>query len=175
MYTPDWAVKKLTLKSTLQLVFGIVSTGFWGIALVGAIQGDEELREHLVMYLICTLGFAYMVFCGARNIRIKGNILRYNSIFMADMDGYLSLEELSTKIGLRPERVSKEVDDLIRKGYLTNCTLHYGEVVHIVLTGQNEHLNEGLEAIYCPKCGANILARKGFFSKCKYCGLEIKL
>ncbi|MBQ9699707.1 MAG: hypothetical protein IJV71_03710 [Lachnospiraceae bacterium] len=175
MYTPDWVIRKLNIVSTIQIIFGTLNVGFWGIALAGAIQGDIDLREHLVMYLICTLGFAYMVYCGVRNIRVKGHALRYNSIFMADMDGYLSIDELSTKIGLKKDRVAKEIDSLIRKGYITNCSLHYGDTVHIVLTGQQQNLSQGLESIYCPKCGANILARRGFISKCKYCGVEIKL
>lgn len=43
MYTPDWVIRKLNIVSTVQIIFGTLNVGFWGIALAGAIQVSSRI------------------------------------------------------------------------------------------------------------------------------------
>lgn len=178
MYISNKVLKKIGVISIIQMLFGAANSFFWGIMILYGIFADEEFWEDIEIYIIFAILFAifvFILFCGIKNAKLKGIARRYNSVFMADENGYLVLSELAIKIGTSEKKVVKEIEKLLRKGCLVNCTLLYGNTPYVVLNGEDKPITEDLISIICKTCGASIVVRKNFLSTCKYCGAEIRL
>ena len=90
-------------------------------------------------------------------------------------NGLSNINELSSKIGVHSYEIIRAVEKLIGRGYLINCAINYENDPTIILMDDGKNLAYQYEMMKCPRCGSDMKVRKGFFTTCEHCGIEIKI
>lgn len=173
MYLNEKKLNRILLFSKIRIIIYVVFAFFFYFAIYGAFTDEPQLREGLGVYLFFAFLFSYLIY---RDI-IKFNLMRaammYNGIFILDFDGYIPLKELAVKTEKNEKKISKEIKKLIEKHIFQNISLEFGEKPQVVLMKKVKGDETITESVDCPYCGATVLKRKGFSSKCEFCGNDI--
>ncbi|MDO4690156.1 MAG: hypothetical protein Q4A58_02550 [Fusobacterium sp.] len=173
MYLNEKKLNRILLFSKIRIgIFSFFAFIFL-FSIYGAFTDEPQLKDGLWLYLSLALFFIFLVY---RDI-VKFNLMRaammYNGIFILDFDGYISLNELAVKTEKNEKKVSKEIKKLIEKHIFQNISLEFGEKPQVILMKKVEKNETITESVDCPYCGATVLKRKGFSSKCEFCGNDI--
>ena len=172
-YISNIAMKKLNIKRLLQVGIG----GFFlFLCLFGLIMGFTEqgatMREGRTTYIVLLVPFALIFAAGIKNKRKLDLARRYDSIFMCDVNGTVTIDEISRQVGKPPFKVLSELEWFFRKGVFRDCTLQKQGMPCVILSGR-ENSKTGFVTVVCEKCNGTTRLRVGSSGKCEYCGSPI--
>lgn len=161
--------------SFIQIVAGITLITLLSMGLVLNSIDEGNWLENILVGIILIGALGTMTYLGIKTKVLIANAKKYNSIFMSDIDGKVNINELSLKMGIHSYKIIRLIDKLIGRGYLINCAINYENDPTIVLMDDGTNLAHQYEMMRCPRCGCDMKVRKGFFTTCEHCGIEIKI
>ena len=169
-YISKIAIARLTLKKHIQMIIGGFFTAVFLFGIISGVTGyNEKLRDNLITNIVMLVPSALLLINGIKNGRMAGRAYRYNSIFMCDIDGTVTIEELARQAGKMPFKVLSELEKLFEKGVFRDCTLQTQGVPCVILSGR-ENSKTSFVNVVCEKCNGTTRIRAGSFGKCEYCG-----
>ena len=123
-YISKVAIARLTLKKHIQMIIGGFFTAVFLFGIISGVTGfNEKLRDNLIINIVMLVPSALMFINGIKN-GVRANLARrYDSIFMCDQDGTVTIEELSRQAGKPSYKVLSELEWLFGKGVFRDCTL----------------------------------------------------
>lgn len=183
MYLDENRVKKALSKAKLQMIVGVIFIVFFGFGIVGGIVNYGDLRPNIPVYVTFILPFIWMVWLSMRNRRMVEKSRQLNQMFCSDADGDIQASQLIHLLGSKNDyAAAEEVNRLIGKGFLRNCTVEQHPQAHVVLyrsatnTVSSYVVGDAtggaagcIVSVKCPNCGAKVEKRVGFTASCPYC------
>ncbi len=167
-YLITTAIRQLESKRKRFLIWGAIVAGIslFGI-LTGLFEPNSELREHVGTYSVLLLLGIFLLykFVDYKN-RIKA-AKQYDAVFMNDSDGFISIDELSRKLGKDEARIRKELDSFFQRDLFHSSTLSLHESPGVTLANAGQ--NDKFVVIQCPSCSAKSRVRSGSHAVCPYC------
>ena len=173
MYVNRDTVERSRRTSKIQWVVGGVWCGILIFGIIMGLSGDKDLAPNVTSYFAMMVPMLPVLFFAWRKDALRRDAERFNGLFEQDRDGYLPLEELAGKVGTETYKVTKRLEELLRRGYLQKCTLERGQSPQIVLQMDTGRAKDRFVGVVCPSCGAPNTARVGFVCTCEYCGATI--
>ena len=172
-YISKAAIARLTLKKHIQIIIGGFFTAVFLFGIISGVTGyNEKLRDNLITNIVMLVPSALMFINGIKN-GVRANLARrYDSIFMCDQDGTVTIEELSKQTGKPSYKVLSELEWLFGKGVFRDCTLHKQGMPCVMLSGR-ENSKTSFVNVVCEKCNGTTRIRAGSSGKCEYCGNAI--
>ena len=123
-YISKIAIARLTLKKHIQMIIGGFFTAVFLFGIISGVTGyNEKLRDNLITNIVMLVPSALLLINGIKNGRMAARAYRYNSIFMCDIDGTVTINELAKQSGKPPFKVLSELEKLFEKGVFRDCTL----------------------------------------------------
>ena len=172
-YISKIAIARLTLKKHIQMIIGGFFTAVFLFGIISGVTGyNEKLRDNLITNIVMLVPSALLLINGIKNGRMAGRAYRYNSIFMCDIDGTVTIEELARQAGKMPFKVLSELEKLFEKGVFRDCTLQKQGLPCVILSGR-ENSKTSFVNVACEKCNGTTRIRAGTSGKCEYCGNAI--
>ena len=172
-YISAAAIASLTLKKHIQMIIGGFFTAVFLFGIISGVTGyNENLRDNLITNVVMIVPSALLLLNGIKNGRMAARAYRYNSIFMCDVDGTVTINELANQSGKPPFKVISELEKLFAKGVFCECTLQKQGSPCVILSGR-EGSKTGFVNIVCEKCNGTTRIRAGSSGKCEYCGNAI--
>ncbi len=172
-YISKIAIARLTLKKHIQMIIGGFFTAVFLFGIISGVTGyNEKLRDNLITNIVMLVPSALLLINGIKNGRMAGRAYRYNSIFMCDIDGTVTIEELARQAGKMPFKVLSELEKLFEKGVFRDCTLQKQGLPCVILSGR-ENSKTSFVNVVCEKCNGTTRIRTGSYGKCEYCGNAI--
>ena len=172
-YISKVAIARLTLKKHIQMIIGGFFTAVFLFGIISGVTGyNEKLRDTLITNMVLLVPSALLLLNGIKNGRMAGRAYRYNSIFMCDIDGTVTIEEIAKQSGEPPFKALSELEKLVEKGVFCDCTLQKQGMPCVILSGQ-EGSKTCFVNIVCEKCNGTTRIRAGSSGKCEYCGNAI--
>ena len=172
-YISKIAIARLTLKKHIQMIIGGFFTAVFLFGIISGVTGyNENLRDNLITNIVMLVPSALLLINGIKNGRMAGRAYRYNSIFMCDIDGTVTIEELARQAGKMPFKVLSELEKLFEKGVFRDCTLQKQGLPCVILSGR-ENSKTSFVNVVCEKCNGTTRIRAGTSGKCEYCGNAI--
>lgn len=175
MYLSKKTIISAKSSSFVQIILGIGFGTFLLLGLVIQMVDEGKILENLIIGPIVEVPLYYLGYRGIKTNILISKAKIYNSIFMSDIDGKIIIDELSQKIGIHSYKIIQTIEKLIGRGYLVNCAISYEKAPIIVLMDDGKNLARQYEMMRCPRCGYDMKVRKGFFTTCEHCGIEIKI
>ena len=152
--------------------------------------GDAQIGTAIFSFVISAL-LLLVTWSGIRKAIWRNQTARYNGIFEGYATSLLPLKELSKKTGKPEEKVKKEIETLIAKRYLINCSPVFGSEYRILLDGKpapeslspEDPISAGtkkrspkkMRSIQCPHCGGTSRVEEGAELLCEYCGSSLEI
>ena len=172
-YISKIAIARLTLKKHIQMIIGGFFTAVFLFGIISGVTGyNENLRDNLITNIVMLVPSALLLINGIKNGRMAGRAYRYNSIFMCDIDGTVTIEELARQAGKMPFKVLSELEKPFEKGVFRDCTLQKQGLPCVILSGR-ENSKTSFVNVVCEKCNGTTRIRAGTSGKCEYCGNAI--
>ena len=172
-YISRVAIARLTLKKHIQMIIGGFFTAVFLFGIISGVTGyNEKLRDNLITNVVMIVPSALLLLNGIKNGRMAARAYRYNSIFMCDVDGTVTINELANQSGKPPFKVISELEKLFEKGVFCDCTLQTQGMPCVMLSGR-EGSKTGFVNVVCEKCNGTTRIRAGSSGKCEYCGNAI--
>lgn len=172
-YISKIAIARLTIKKHIQIIIGGFFTAVFLFGIISGVTGyNENLRDNLITNAVMIVPSALLLLNGIKNGRMAARAYRYNSIFMCDVDGTVTINELANQSGKPPFKVISELEKLFEKGVFCECTLQKQGSPCVILSGR-EGSKTGFVNIVCEKCNGTTRIRAGSSGKCEYCGNAI--
>lgn len=172
-YISKIAIARLTIKKHIQIIIGGFFTAVFLFGIISGVTGyNENLRDNLITNVVMIVPSALLLLNGIKNGRVAARAYRYNSIFMCDVDGTVTINELANQSGKPPFKVISELEKLFEKGVFCECTLQKQGLPCVILSGR-EGSKTGFVNIVCEKCNGTTRIRAGSSGKCEYCGNAI--
>ena len=169
-YLSAGRVTKSTIMRYLFTILGGLSTAFFTIGLILCFT-DHSLQDSWWVAVILLIPSVWVLWKGVTSGRDLTLARRYQSIFLADEHGSVSLEELMKQTGASGAAIAKELSRLFRKGYFQGCRLRH-DPLSVTLTGTKKS-GELYVSVICPHCGGTTRLRAGSRGKCDYCDSAI--
>lgn len=168
--SPKGMARARSRKSIMTVAGGIL-TVFFAAGVLMAAMDYSGLRSNLPVYVILLVPSALLFYRGLRTGILARQANRYNSIFECDQDGVVTIHELTAQTGKTAPAVLSEVEQLLEKGYLCNCSLQRnGQPCVILSAGTTDEAGSAFVNVVCEKCGATTRIRAGSSGRCEYCG-----
>ena len=172
-YISNDVLKKLSRRKKIQLFAG----GFFGFfhvygVIIGLMGTDEALREDLLLNVFMAALFTLVILCGIRNSKRISLMHRYDSIFMCDVDGTVTIDEIARRTGKQPHQILLELEKLFNIGAFRDCTIQKEENPGVILSGRSGS-ETSFVAVVCENCSGTTRLRAGTSGKCEYCGSAI--
>lgn len=172
-YISKIAIARLTIKKHIQIIIGGFFTAVFLFGIISGVTGyNENLRDNLITNVVMIVPSALLLLNGIKNGRMAARAYRYNSIFMCDVDGTVTINEIANQSGKPPFKVISELEKLFEKGVFCDCTLQKQGSPCVILSGR-EGSKTGFVNIVCEKCNGTTRIRAGSSGKCEYCGNAI--
>lgn len=169
MYRSKTAAKAAR-RNRLFVILGAILTVFFALSVVLALT-DEDLGQNLAVYVVLLIPSVLLCCLGLRGRKLADRANRYSAIFACDQDGVVTLSELARQTGMEPSAILPELEQLLDKGYLCNCSLQTrGQPRVILSSGTAEEEGSGFVDVLCPACGGTTRLRAGSSGTCEYCG-----
>ena len=112
---------------------------------------NENLRDNLITNIVMVIPSGLLLLNGIKNGRMAARAYRYNSIFMCDIDGTVTIDELAKQSGKPPFKVLSELEKLFGKGVFCDCTLQKQGLPCVILSGR-EGSKTSFVNVVCEKC-----------------------
>jgi len=155
------SIKKLMIGS--YILAGVVSIPLIVLFIAGIQDGDTGMSViSAVLLIIFVAEMAFLIISSKKTLRAQ----RYGQIFEEDHDGVITFERINEMTGYGIAHVKKDIDWLLKAGYLINAVVDDEKVI---LWNETDFLD-----IICPTCGAVNQVRFGSSNKCKHCGSYLR-
>lgn len=172
-YISAAAIARLTLKKHIQMIIGGFFTAVFLFGIISGVTGyNEKLRDNLITNIVMLVPSALLLLNGIKN-GIRANLARrYDSIFMCDQDGTVTIEEISKQMGKPSYKALSELEWFFGKGVFRDCTLQKQGAPCVFLFGRANSKTSFVNVV-CEKCNGTTRIRAGSSGKCEYCGNAI--
>ena len=172
-YISKVAIARLTLKKHVQMIIGGFFTAVFLFGIISGVTGyNEKLRDNLITNMVMIVPSGLLLLNGIKNGRMAARAYRYNSIFMCDADGTVTIEEIAKQSGKPSFKALAELEKLFEKGVFCDCTLQKQGMPCVILSGR-ENSKTSFVNVVCEKCNGTTRIRAGSSGKCEYCGNAI--
>ncbi|MBR6402617.1 MAG: hypothetical protein IKS48_04470 [Eubacterium sp.] len=131
-YLNEQLVAMHAAKKNIQIVVGGILTVFFIFGMVETAGGNIDKRN-VPIYLVFLLPSLHLLFSGIRMGILIDEARQFENIFRGEPDMIMTVEELSEYFGRSERKVIRELDIIIRKGYLQNCSLKRGEQPCVIM------------------------------------------
>lgn len=151
-YISNNAIKRINTKRLLQMGIGgfFLFLCLYGL-IMGFIDQNGTLREGRMSYIVLLVPFALIFAAGIKNRRKVYLARRYDSIFMCDVNGTVTIDEISRQVGKPPFKVLSELEWFFRKGVFRDCTLQKQGMPCVILSGRADSKTSFVNVV-CEKC-----------------------
>ncbi len=176
---------KIAISNAVAVILLLLSTPFIFLSVVGISMGisdllgmteridDGEEFSFIIVYVAMIAIFGTIAILSIKRIRLAGTAKKFNSFFESDPDGTISLESIARLMGKSVYDTSELFTNLVKKGYLINCTLQNPDRPIIVLNNGAKTATERFNSICCPNCGGVNVIKRDFVERCCYCGTSL--
>lgn len=165
--------------TVLWTAFGVF-LGITGIGLcISAMNGnytvirEDEIESHFAAYIAFVIVPGAFLIWAVKNLGLTGKAYKFNTLFEGDPDGVISVEKIAVLFGMPVHKFVTVFDKLLKKGYITNCTLENPDNPMIVLNNGAKTVEGKFDIAQCPSCGASNNIKLGFVESCKFCGAKL--
>ncbi len=171
-YLSKKTLVKAGIRKRIMVIGGGILTVLFGISVLMAIMDSgNELRQNLIIYAALLIPSVLLLYKGMKVGVLADLANRYNSIFECDRDGIVTISELTKQTGKATSKILSELERLLEKGYLCNCSLQKnGQPCVILSDGRADIDGSGFVNVVCGICGGTTRLRAGSSGKCEYCG-----
>lgn len=175
-YLSKKTLVKEGIKKRIMVISGGILTVLFAISVLMAIVGySEDLRQNLIIYVALLIPSVLLLYKGMKAGALTELANRYNSIFECDRDGVVTISELTKQTGKASSKILSELERLLEKGYLCNCSLQKsGQQCVILSDGTAGKDDSGFVNVVCDICGGTTRLRAGSSGRCEYCGKALK-
>lgn len=168
-------VKARTRKSIMLISGGILTVLFATSVLMAIMDYGNELRQNLIVYVALLIPSVLLLYKGMKAGVLAELANRYNSIFECDRDGVVTISELTKQTGKATSKILSELERLLEKGYLCNCSLQKnGQPCVLLSDGTAAGNGAGFVNVVCDICGGTTRLRAGSSGRCEYCGSALQ-
>lgn len=168
-------VKAGIRKRIMVIVGGILTVLFATSVFMAIMDSGNELRQNLTVYVALLIPSVLLLYKGIKAGVLTDLANRYNSIFECDRDGIVTIVELGKQTGKANANILSELERLIEKGYLCNCSLQKtGQPCVILSDGTVAGNGSGFVNVVCDICGGTTRLRAGSSGRCEYCGKALE-
>ena len=168
-------VKAGIRKRIMVISGGILTVLFATSVLMAILDSGDELRQNLIVYVALLIPSVLLLYKGMKDGALTDLANRYNSIFECDRDGVVTISELTKQMGKATPKILSELERLLEKGYLCNCSLQKtGQPCIILSNGRADIDGSGFVNVVCDICGGTTRIRAGSSGKCEYCGKALE-
>ena len=176
LYLSKKTLVKAGIRKRIMVISGGILTVLFAISVLMAIVGySEDLRQNLIIYVALLIPSALLLYKGMKAGVLTELANRYNSIFECDRDGVVTISELTKQTGKAASKILSELERLLEKGYLCNCSLQKsGQQCVILSDGTADKDDSGFVNVVCDICGGTTRLRAGSSGVCEYCGKALK-
>ena len=176
LYLSKKTLVKAGIKKRIMVISGGILTVLFAISVLMAIVGySEDLRQNLIIYVALLIPSALLLYQGMKAGALTDLANRYNSIFECDRDGVVTISELTKQTGKTTAKILSELERLLEKGYLCNCSLQKnGQPCVMLSDGSAERDGSGFVNVVCDVCGGTTRLRAGSSGRCEYCGKALQ-
>lgn len=166
----------------IQLIIGCFIAALFGLTAIFSMFDNEKdgVGTIIILWILTFIGVGF-IFCGERRMSIQ-KFRRYVLFLSSDSTG--SIYNLASTTGDSPEKVRKNLEFMINRGYFTSAYIDYVKNCIIVVSDKltmnyNEISKNDMEYMFvtCKCCGrVSRVSRvqKGKSGKCDYCGSTLK-
>lgn len=175
-YLSKKTVVKAETRNRILIILGGVLTVLFATSVIMAATGyNEDLRHNLIIYIILLIPSILLLYKGIKARALTGLANRYNSIFECDRDGVVTISELKKQTGKENAAILSELERLLEKGFLCNCSLQKnGQPCVILSDGSADGDSSGFVNVVCDVCGGTTRIRAKSSGKCEYCGSALE-
>ena len=175
-YLSKKTLVKAGIRKRIMVISGGILTVLFAISVLMAIMDSgNELRQHLMIYVALLIPSALLLYKGMKAGVLTELANRYNSIFECDRDGVVTISELTKQTGRATSKILSELEQLLEKGYLCNCSLQKtGQPCVILSDGTADKGGSGFVNVVCDVCGGTTRLRSGSSGRCEYCGSALQ-
>lgn len=168
-------VKAGIRKRIMVISGGILTVLFATSVLMAILDSGDALRQNLIVYVALLIPSVLLLYKGIKAGALTDLANRYNSIFECDRDGIVTIAELGKQTGKANANILSELERLIEKGYLCNCSLQKkGQPCVMLSDGSAEGDGSGFVNAVCDICGGTTRLRAGSSGRCEYCGKALQ-
>lgn len=168
-------VKAGIRKRIMVISGGILTVLFATSVLMAILDSGDELRQNLIVYVALLIPSVLLLYKGMKDGALTDLANRYNSIFECDRDGIVTISELTKQMGKATSKILSELEHLLEKGYLCNCSLQKtGQPCVILSDGRADIDGSGFVNVVCDICGGTTRLRAGSSGVCEYCGKALE-
>ena len=173
-------IKKTLVKAGIRKRIMVISGGILTVlfatsVLMAILDSGDELRQNLIVYVALLIPSVLLLYKGMKDGALTDLANRYNSIFECDRDGVVTISELTKQMGKATPKILSELEWLLEKGYLCNCSLQKtGQPCIILSDGRADIDGSGFVNVVCDICGGTTRLRAGSSGKCEYCGKALE-
>ena len=172
MYLAKDKLDRDAAKNRRRLFWTIVMTAFFALSTFWAITDYEGLRSGLSVYAAFLVLGLFLLARAAADRRRLNMASTYAAAFADSRKPELPLQDLAESLGKSGAEAEKELNWLLDKGYLTDCSVLPGPAPRVVL-GRFHDPEADFVVEECPHCGANVKVRRGRSGRCEYCGSTV--
>lgn len=129
-----------TIISKIQIILGILITGFFGLGLIGCIGQKNSVSVIVVIIVFTALGI-WLILKGVKKGRLIKRFKQYVAVLSGDP--LRSLDNLAATLGEGFDSVRRNVEQMIKQGIManayinrdTNCIVFAGQAPCAAATG----------------------------------------
>ena len=136
-YVNETVVFVHEIKKKIQMVIGGFLTAFFLFGIVGAFTGQIDMK-HISVYIVFMIPSVLLLWSGIKTGLMIEAARRFETIFEGNIDGTMTIEEISDYLGKPKYRVINEMETCLKRGYLQNCTLQQGNSSVIIYGPESE-------------------------------------
>ena len=175
-YLSKKTLVKAGIRKRIMVISGGILTVLFATSVLMAIMDyGNELRQNLIVYVALLIPSVLLLYKGIKAGAMTDLANRYNSIFECDRDGVVTISELTKQTGKATSKILSELERLLEKGYLCNCSLQKNGQPCVLLSDGNAAGNgSGFVNVVCDVCGGTTRIRAGISGRCEYCGSALK-
>lgn len=172
-YISAISMGRLSIKKNLQLG---ISGFFLVIVVLGVIGsftvGERINSENIPGYLGILIPSLFAFWLGLKNRNKIKLVYQYNSIFLHDFDGTVTIKEIEKITGKPSHKILSELEYLFQKRLFRDCMLQTAGIPCVILMGREGSVTSFVEVV-CDRCNGTTRLRAGSIGKCEYCGNRI--
>lgn len=162
-------MKEFNQRLTLKLIFSIILSVLFPLGVLGIIFGAVKSNTlNLVLGIISTVvGFygapiSWIAFGNQNRLKTLLNCIVFENMY--------SVEELATHLNSEKQNITKDINELILKGYLRGYIFKEG---YLELNTNKKQTGSTNKTIKCNNCGGTMVY-DGLNYVCEYCGNVIR-
>lgn len=143
--------------------------------MVIGVSHSEPFGLTMIIVVLTALA-GWLTYCGFKRCK-SVKLFRQYVMYIPTEGEYI--ETLAASIGIKPEKLYRDLKYMIRKNYFQNACIDEVERKFVIVSANNiasTNISDAeLEYVKCNCCGGTSRVRKGMSEKCDYCGSPVKV